>query len=162
MAETDVLSIRMSSILKARIRAEADKQGVKLAEFVAEACRTRLDAAGSGTIARHDKEPSKDLNGVGQVSGSGKPDIQALRDICAGKIDNLLCNVCGKHVATHRDGKCYPDTFPNEPAKYAVEIPICGKTWWEEGEHWECLMDTGHREGLVGKHGLRGMVRRLD
>jgi hypothetical protein len=39
------------------------------------------------------------------------------------------------------------------------EIPICGKKWWEDGEQYECLMDKGHKEQ---KHGLRGMVRRLD
>lgn len=39
------------------------------------------------------------------------------------------------------------------------EIPICGKAWWEDGEQYECLMDAGHREA---KHGMRGMVRRLD
>lgn len=40
-----------------------------------------------------------------------------------------------------------------------VEVPICGKKWWEDGENYECLMDAGHREQ---KHGLRGMVRRLE
>jgi hypothetical protein len=41
----------------------------------------------------------------------------------------------------------------------AVETPICGKSWWEDGEQYECLMDKGHREQ---KHGMRGMVRRLE
>jgi hypothetical protein len=44
-------------------------------------------------------------------------------------------------------------------ARGTIEIPICGKTWWEEGEQYECLMDKGHKES---KHGIRGMVRRLE
>jgi len=39
------------------------------------------------------------------------------------------------------------------------EIPICGKRWWEDGTQYECLMDKGHREQ---KHGLRGMVQRME
>jgi hypothetical protein len=42
---------------------------------------------------------------------------------------------------------------------HRYETPICGKTWWEDGTQYECLMDKGHRDQ---KHGLRGMVRRID
>jgi hypothetical protein len=66
--------------------------------------------------------------------------MQALRDICAGKVQVLE---------------------KSAGAAGATEVPICGKTWWEEGEHYECLMDKGHREALLGKHGLRGMVRNI-
>ena len=44
------------------------------------------------------------------------------------------------------------------PADWS-EVDICGKTWWEDGEQFECLMDKGHREA---KHGLRGMFRKLE
>lgn len=40
-----------------------------------------------------------------------------------------------------------------------IEIPICGKRWWEDGTQYECLMDKGHRDQ---KHGLRGMVQRIE
>ena len=78
-----------------------------------------------------------------------KPDIQALRDICAGK---ATCKRCGgdKFYGNMQCVVC-----DHEPA----EVPICGKTWWEDDAQYECLMDVGHRERL---HGLRGMVRRLD
>lgn len=66
---------------------------------------------------------------------ASKPDMQALRDICAGK---------------------NPEPFKSMAIS---EIPICSKTWWEDGEQYECLMDKGHKEQ---KHGLRGMVRKLD
>jgi hypothetical protein len=69
--------------------------------------------------------------------------MQGLRDICAGRIvteiDLGMEQVRGKIAQ--------------------VEIPICHKDWWEDGEHFECLMDAGHREI---KHGLHGMVRNLD
>jgi hypothetical protein len=64
-----------------------------------------------------------------------RPDMRALRDICAG---------------------IEP---PADLSFGGLEIPICGKTWWEDGQQYECLMDAGHREQ---KHGMRGMVRRLD
>jgi len=38
------------------------------------------------------------------------------------------------------------------------EIPICGKTWWEDGTQYECLMD----KGVHTKHGIRGMVRKVE
>lgn len=64
------------------------------------------------------------------------PDITTLRAICAGR-------------------QLGP---PTESEVYS-EIPICSKRWWEDGVHYECLMDSGHREL---KHGMRGMVRALD
>lgn len=70
-----------------------------------------------------------------------KPDMQALRDICAGKL---------------------PSDMPSGATGYneepIIEVEFCGKTWWEDGEQYECLMDKGHPEAKVGKHGLRGLV----
>lgn len=68
-----------------------------------------------------------------------EPTIQELRDICAGKLPVALAI--------------------QERTAILSEIPMCLKDWWEDGEHYECLMDQGHREQ---KHGMRGMVRRLD
>jgi rubredoxin len=76
--------------------------------------------------------------GEGMPAGKDRPkDMEALRQICAG---NIL-------------GVKY------EPVLGPIEIPICGKRWWEDGTQYECLMDKGHREQ---KHGLRGMVQRLE
>lgn len=74
--------------------------------------------------------------------------MQALRDICAGKIP--IPN--GESVASIRQAYFDAPTL-------ILEIPICGKKWWEDGEHFECLMDAGHREQ---KHGMRDMVRVLS
>ena len=105
----------------------------------------------------------------GQVTGSAKPDIQALRDICAGKIE-AAPSAANFAEPPERP----PANFATAHTQVFFDSPIvegnvstwtrhiCGKTWWEECEHYECLMDAGHREGLVGKHGLRGMVRKLD
>ena len=54
-----------------------------------------------------------------------------------------------------------PHTHGLSRSADTMEIPICGKTWWEEGEQYECLMDSGHIEARVNKHGLRGMVRTI-
>lgn len=90
-----------------------------------------------------------DDGGNTRVEGSNpsvtaKPDMQALRDICAGKgLSFMEIDIPqGEHGTAAR-----------------VEIPICGKTWWEDGEQYECLMDKGHKNP---KHGMAGMVRKLD
>jgi hypothetical protein len=101
----------------------------KRSEWILEACRMRLE--GSRGIGEATSSSNEH-----ELPDSSKLDMQDLRDICAGK----------------------PAPFVGIPV-YLSEITICGKTWWEDGEHYECLMDKGHREQ---KHGLRGMVRRLD
>lgn len=71
--------------------------------------------------------------------------LEALLAICAGrpKLAPLAPEVCDA---------LFEDQRP-------IRIPICGKDWWEDGEHYECLMDAGHRET---KHGMRDMVRVLS
>jgi hypothetical protein len=64
-----------------------------------------------------------------------KPNIEDLRAICRGDLGST--NII---------------TTP-------IEIPMCLVDWWEDGEHYECLMDKGHK---ILKHGQRGMVRRVD
>jgi hypothetical protein len=72
--------------------------------------------------------------------------MQALRDICAGNLGIT-------------DRAAFDAGWDRGEAK--EEVPICGKTWWEDGEQYECLMDKGHREAKIGKHGLRGLVRTI-
>lgn len=38
-------------------------------------------------------------------------------------------------------------------------LSVCGKTWWEDGEQYECLMESGHRNP---KHGQGGLSRKID
>lgn len=73
-----------------------------------------------------------------KVDLPAKPSMNDLRDICAGKAPIMR-------------------TAPPDVEK--EEIPICMVDWWEDGEHYECLMDKGHRSV---KHGLHGMVSTLD
>jgi hypothetical protein len=72
-------------------------------------------------------------------------DMQALRDICAGK-SPIPSGESASSIQQAYFDKVY-------------EIPICGFKWWEDGEQYECLMDKGHK---ITKHGQRGMVRRVD
>lgn len=100
------------------------------------------------------EEPSRPVGGLDQlqplrraevqalINTNLKPDMQALRNICAGK------SQVGKL------GDIPRDAFPSRE-----EILICGFKWWEDGANFECLMDKGHK---IPKHGQRGMVRRLD
>lgn len=48
--------------------------------------------------------------------------------------------------------------LPKPASLVPGEIPICGKTWWEEGENYECLMDKWHKNIKCGQ---RGMVRNI-
>lgn len=93
----------------------------------------RLDGNSAGSSVA-EQRPHKTQDVGSNPAPPTKPDIQALRDICAGKIA----------VTEH------------EPQ---AEIPMCMKTWWEDGELYECLMDKGHKEL---KHGQRTMVRKID
>lgn len=80
-------------------------------------------------------KPKDILDQAIERAPEGKPTMQELRDICVGQATSPFVSIP------------------------IIEIPICGKDWWEEGDHFECMMDAGHREQ---KHGLRGMVRKLD
>ena len=115
---------------------------------------------------RHYYEPMEDhvaptYGGIarGAYPSIAKPDMQALRDICAGKIEprnkeEFLAGF-GHAMAT---GTLLKQELQPMGFYERSEVPICGKKWWEDGEHYECLMEAG----LHAKHGLRGMVRRLD
>lgn len=72
-----------------------------------------------------------------------KPDMQGLRDICAGQVTQVSASSAAAHPYKGID-------------RGSIDIGICGKTWWEDGEQYECLMDKGHKEL---KHGMRGMFR---
>ena len=148
-----VSSLRIPNVLRARIDKAAGEG--KRSEWILEACRMRLDGINpSGRLqaaidgvpydepamfgSKLPDDPPRTAAGAA-AHIAAKPDLQALRDICAG---NGLKSTL---VESLEHGLL--ETF---------EIPICGKTWWEDGEHYECLMDSGHKES---KHGMRGMVR---
>lgn len=128
-----ICTIRIPDVLQVRIDSAAGVDG--RSKWILEACRMRLDGEGSSAVEQRSSSP--------RVGGSippprSKPDMQTLRDICSPK------------TTVEAVRMAFPAT---------AEIPICGKTWWEEGEQCEFLMDAGHKEQ---KHGMRGMVRRLD
>jgi hypothetical protein len=93
MARDKVITVmcatRLPEILVKRIDAAAESGGVSRAQFIAEACRMRLDATGG-------EDEGCDPVGVGGTrvlvgSGNGldqRPpvDMATLREICAGKV----------------------------------------------------------------------------
>jgi hypothetical protein len=129
------VNMRVPEVLLARINAAAGEQRTA---WILEACRMRLDR-----IDCPGSNPGSEGISLGQL----KPNIRTLHDIFAGKKPLPPAQVGNLGVVPL-------SAFPSR-----VEIPICGKTWWEDGEQYECLMDKGHKEQ---KHGMRGMVRRLD
>lgn len=101
------------------------------------------------------------------------PDMDLLRQICAGTVAPELTDegraaasqIAPAEINVVELAKWHAERFGAAEEMdrlasmpYREEIAICGKTWWEDGEHWECLMDAGHKES---KHGMRGMVRKL-
>ena len=113
----------------------------------------KKDIVHSSNATQAHWQTNRNLDLPGIERQSTKPDMQALRDICAGKFATPL-----KHFEATleiRDGISHP----------LVEIPICGHKWWEQGEfggentQYECLMDKGHKNPL---HGRAGMVRRIE
>jgi hypothetical protein len=175
-----ICTIRIPDVLQGRIDSAAGDEG--RSKWILDACRMRLDAR----VAQLAREPleippqMKELLEDVQAQNATRrmtpfmkrhagdephvkyselmptlqqhdaghqlnPDMQALRDICA-----------GKGLAPMYEQQS--DDYLLRTANLA-EVPICGKTWWEDGEHYECLMDRGHRNP---KHGIGGMVRRLD
>lgn len=119
--------------------------------------RPSRDGTSDATRERKSSEGSFDTNTVG-ASPYSKPDMDALRSICAGNTNLLPVNEVelAKWHAERFGAAEEIDRMASMP--YREEVPICGKDWWEDGEHWECLMDAGHKES---KHGMRGMVRKL-
>lgn len=128
-----ICSLRIPEILQARIDSAAGSDG--RSKWIIEACRMRLDGS-VGVVAT--PSVSKTESAGSSPAAPAKPDRQALQDICDGKLP-------------------ITSAAPYDVEK--AEIPICGKTWWEDGTQYECFMDKGHKEQ---KHGLRGMVSRLE
>lgn len=151
MAKDKVITVmcatRLPEVLVNRVDAAAQSCGISRAQFIADACRMRLDGPVAGKVVSVGTvQPPDNLSAIPyfQVESTDyaglerKLSLQALRDICAGNLP-ITSNA------------------PIDVEK--AEISICAKNWWEDGEHYECLMDKGHKEQ---KHGMRGMFRRLE
>lgn len=136
VADKKSYTLRMPVALLSRIDAHARKNGMTQAQVVIQACRQYLDP---------------DVPYMAPSTPAGKPDMAALRAICSGEMPATM----GVEAISDRDTR---ERIVANLHRVAAEIPICGKTWWEDGEHYECLMDAGHKEA---KHGFRGMVRRI-
>jgi hypothetical protein len=151
-----ICTIRIPDVLQARIDNAAGGDG--RSKWILDACRMRLDGGRSSAVEDVLGTHQRKAGETTAVEGSNpsptiKPDMQALREICAGKIP---CKHGDPHCPCPDGDPCHYEATETTPA---MEIPICGKTWWEDGTQYECLMDKGHRDH---KHGLRGMVRRLE
>ena len=146
-------TLRIPKDLRRLLEAEAARTECTLAATVVNMCWMGLEVRGGGLV---NCPPAKErLKGAtlvpathGQVGGDERlpPDMQVLREICAGKLPGDM----------PKGATGYKLSLGDEPI---VEVEFCGKTWWEDGEQYECLMDKGHKEL---KHGMRGMVRKLD
>lgn len=120
-------------------------------------CRKRSwNKSDAPTVMRRYVRKSPDLVEIAplaQGEGAGgsipltdsKINMDALRDIAAGRLT--------------RAQTMFSDSIAPYKPPYVADVPTCSKTWWEDGNQYECLMDKGHRDQ---KHGLRGMVRRLE
>lgn len=95
-----VFSADLAALLAAYRTQESENERVSNAYKLLETDRAQLQYALEQSEAAYSKLESKN-----------RIAMQALNS-------PLLCQECGKHIHTHRDGKCYPDTFPDEPALY--------------------------------------------
>ena len=89
MAREKVITVmcaaRLPEILVKRIDAAAESGGVSRAQFITEACRMRLDMAGDNSTRV----------GLGsQPEPAPKPNMAALREICAGKVQDRVSDGC--------------------------------------------------------------------
>lgn len=147
--------IRIPDVLQNRIDKVAGKRG--RSKWILDACRMRLDGGRSSAVedvlGTHQNKAGETTTVAGSnPAPTTKPDMDALRAICAGDIPATV----GVEAIS---GHTTRDRIVANLHRVASEIPICGHTWWENGEQWGCLMDSGHKES---KHGMRGMVRKLD
>lgn len=155
------VNVRVPEILLSRI--DKDAGDGERSKWILDACRMRLDGLAHGPNDPHvggaaqsassfTQGNTKSLGLTEEFENGEQPPLtneekmQALRYICAGADKRVAA--AGVHGLA--------DLLRDKPN---FEIPICGKDWWEDGDHFECLMDAGHREQ---KHGMRGMVRKLD
>ena len=87
-----------------------------------------------------------------------EPPVQTANNPLASKFA-LLDSIPGlKTGATIHESPVVPLPLIDMQAE-DYEIPICGIQWWEDGEHYECLMDKGHKSP---KHGQHGAVSKID
>ena len=114
-------SIRIPDVLYGRIKAASDGS---MAEWILEACRMRLD--GDTSVA--EEAGGTSVGGSIPPPQSIKPDMQALRDICAGKIGEAV----------------YSDSPPL--------IPFCTYTEYDgtTGQNMKCGL---YQHGSKQRHG---------
>jgi hypothetical protein len=136
-----ICTIRIPDVLQARIDAASAEVG--RSKWILEACRLRLDRD-SSVVEQRGAIVTKATGSI-PVPDS-KPDMQALRAICAGKLPGDMPSGATGYKLSLND-------------EAIIEVEFCGKTWWEDGEQYECLMDKGHK---ALKCGQRGMVRRIE
>lgn len=123
-------------------------------KWILDACRMRLDdSTKSGDSSVVEQRSSSPLVAGSSPAPRSKPNMEALRAICArkGVGDERTLGNNGDDNCSGLGGDM-PSILP------MAEVPICGKTWWEDGENYECLMDKSHK---TPKCGQRGMARNI-
>lgn len=113
-------TLRMPDDLKRLVEMEAKNRGVTIASFVVNACWKDLDRSVAGA-------PPPAAAPVADLIPPTKPDIAALRAICAGK------------------PRLQPPPAPPERAS-DEPVALCEhKEWAEDGEQYRCRLVSGHK-----------------
>jgi hypothetical protein len=133
-----ICTIRIPDVLQARIDSAAGDES--RSKWILEACRMRLDCGDSSRVEQRPSSP--------QVEGSipSPRSIDPSFTVGTAPRQDLLAKLRASVAAI--------ESKPHAPEP-EIEIPLCHKTWWEDGEQYECLMDKGHKNP---KHGQFGKV----
>jgi hypothetical protein len=137
---TVMCATRLPEMLVKRIDAKAKSLGRSRAHITELALREYLDGGSASAVNRDSLE----------VAPQEPPPILSVKAALLATIPGL------KTCATIDKPLTMAVVESHNPSP---EIPMCLKTWWEDGCRYECLMDKDHREI---KHGQRGLLRRLD
>lgn len=133
MSETVSYTLRIPSNLKTFLESESKKNGKSTAALVIEACWSYLeeDRSAGSPVPPSKTEPAMavPVSDHQNRGSSPKVDMQALRDICAGKVAPNFSEVPS---ATG---------WPTEPV-----APRCRhKELCEDGEWYGCPLNLGHK-----------------
>ena len=150
MAKEKVITVmcaaRLPEILVKRIDSAAASGGVSRAQFIAEACRMRLDGCDIGVKSF---EPLSSLphSDAGEMAGLSrseypgklKPDMAALREICAGKVQQHVNQVMQPVEADEgawTNLELPPCSECAGEGKWACADVSCGKFGVEQKPRW--------------------------
>jgi hypothetical protein len=115
-------TLRMPDDLKRLLNLEAINRDESVANLVIAACWASLEQPNSNGGAHLNQQ------GVGLATASTKPDIAALRSICAGQV--------GREA----------EVAEIVSVDSAPQLQLCPhKEWAEDGEQYRCALAAGHK-----------------